>query len=69
MATGLRRLPYDERLRRLDLYSLACHDRTFNVFTGLFDADPSAIFLPPIRAQPPPVERVGLFGGGFQVLK
>ncbi len=67
LVTGLRHLPYEERLQRLGLYSLqrrrlrADLITAFKIFKGLLDIDPNLFFLPPARR--------GLRGHPFKVLQ
>ncbi len=55
LVTGMRHLPYEERLQRLGLHSLqrrrlrADLVTAFNIFKCLLDIDPNLIFLPPAR--------------------
>ncbi len=57
LVTGMRHLPYEERLQRLraDLIT------AFKIFKGLLDIDPNFFFLPPARR--------GLGGHPFKVIK
>ncbi len=67
LVKGFRRLPYEERLRRLGLHSL--HRRrlrgdlivAYNVFSGGLDLDPSLFFFLPVRP--------GLRGHFFNILQ
>ncbi len=55
LATGIRHLPYEERLQRLGLHYLqrwrlwVVLITAFKMFTGLLDMDPNVFFLPPAR--------------------
>ncbi len=55
LVTGIRHLPYKERLQRLGLHSLQRRRlrvdliTAFTIFTGLLDIDPTLFFLPPTR--------------------
>ncbi len=55
LITGMRHLPYEERLQRLGLHSLqrrrlrADMITAFKIFKGLLDIDPNLFFLPPAR--------------------
>ncbi len=57
LVTGMRHLPYEERLQRLGLHSLqqrrlqADLITTFKIFTGLLDIDQNLFFLPPARSR------------------
>ncbi len=65
--TGMRHLPYEERLRLLGLHSLQRRRlrddliTAFKIFTGLLDIDPNLFFLPSARR--------GLRGHPFMVLQ
>ncbi len=67
MVTGMRHLPYEERLQRLGLHSLQRRRfrydliTTIQIFKGLLDIDPNLFFLPPTRH--------GLRGHPFKVLQ
>ncbi len=66
LVTGMRHLPYEERLQRLGLHSLqrrrlrADLITAFKIFKGLLYIDPNLFFLPPARS--------GLRGHPFKVL-
>ncbi len=66
LVTGMRHLPYEERLQRLGLDSSQrwrLRDdliTAFKIFKGLLDIDPNLFFLPPARR--------GLRGHPFKVL-
>ncbi len=66
LVTGMRHLPYDERLQLLGLHSLQWRRlrddliTAFKIFKGLLDIDPNLLFLPPARR--------GLRGHPFKVL-
>ncbi len=55
LVTGMRHLPYKERLQRLGLHSLQLRRlrddliTAFKKFKGLLDIDPNLFFLPPAR--------------------
>ncbi len=55
LVTGMRNLPYEERLQRLGLHSLQQRRlrddliTAFKIFKGLLDIDPNLFFLPPAR--------------------
>ncbi len=67
LASGIRHLPYEERLQRLGIHSLqrrrlqADLITAFKIFTGLLDIDPNFFFLPPARR--------GLRGHPYKVLQ
>ncbi len=67
LVTGMRHLPYEERLQRLDLHSLQRRRlrddliTAFKIFKGLLDIDPNLFFLP--------LARRGLRGHPFKVLR
>ncbi len=67
LVKGFRRLPYEERLRRLGLHSLRrrCLRPNlmveYKMFSGGLDLDPSLFFIPPARP--------GLRGHPFKVLQ
>ncbi len=67
LVKGFRRLPYEERLRRLGLYSLhryrLCGDliAIHEMFSGGLDLDPSLFSISPLRP--------GLIGHPFKVLQ
>ncbi len=58
LVTGMRNLPYEERLQRLSRHSLQRRRlrddliTAFKVFKGLLDIDPNLFFLPPARRTP-----------------
>ncbi len=66
LVTGVRHLPYEERLQRMDLNSLQWRRlqadliTVFKIFTGLLDIDLNLSFLPPARR--------GLKGHPYMVL-
>ncbi len=66
LVTGMRHLPYEERLQRRGRHSLKRrrlwndHITTFKIFKVLLDIDPNLFFLPPARR--------GLRGHPFKVL-
>ncbi len=47
LVTGIRHLPYEERLQRRRLQADLI--TAFRIFTGLLDIDPNLFFLPPAR--------------------
>ncbi len=55
LETGMRHLPYEERLQRLGLHSLQRRRlrddliTAFKIFKGLLDIDPNMFFLPSAR--------------------
>ncbi len=67
LVKGFRRLPYEDRLRRLGLHSLRGRRLrgdlmvVYNMFSGGLDLDPSLFFIPPVRP--------GLRGHPFNVLQ
>ncbi len=66
LLTGMRHLPYEERLQRLGLHSLQRRLRddlitAFIIFRGLLDIDLNLFFLPPARR--------GLRGRPLKVLR
>ncbi len=67
LVTGLRHVPYEERLRQLNLLSLKCTRLrpdlilTFKIFKGRVDLSPSNFFLRP--------SRVGLRGRTYGLLQ
>ncbi len=83
LATGMRHRPYEERLQRLGLHYLqrrrfwADLITAFKIFTGLWDVNSNLFFfLPhaaPLQGSPryahPPKERVGVSGGGYEILE
>ncbi len=78
LVTGMRHLPYEERLQRPGLRADLI--TTFKIFLGLLDFEPD---FPPSRSmrptraplqgtprgEPPPKERVGIFGEGSEILE
>ncbi len=70
LVTGIRHLPYKERLKRVGLHYLQRQRlgvdliTAFGIFTGLLSVGPSLIILPlqgALTCEPSPKERVGLF--------
>ncbi len=67
LVTGMRHLPYEERLQRLSLHSLQRRRlrddliTAFKIFKGLLDIDPNLFFPPPARR--------GIRGHPFKVLQ
>ncbi len=64
LVTGMRHLPYEERLQRLGLHSLQRRQHWADLITAfkIFkDIDPNLFFLPPVRS--------GLGGRPFKVLQ
>ncbi len=59
LVTGMRHLPYEERLQRRQLRADLMTTR--KIFTGLLDIDPELFFLPPARR--------GLGGHPYKVLQ
>ncbi len=55
LVTGMRHIPYEEKLQRLGLHSLQRRRlrddliTAFKTFKGLLDIDPNLFFLPPAR--------------------
>ncbi len=66
LVTGMRHLPYEERLQRLGIHSLQRRRlrddliTAFKIFKGLLNTDPNLFVLPPARR--------GLGGQPFKVL-